>query len=216
MTSSQPSRAEQASRPGRTVVFDLGEVLVPSTGLHRSLAGVLGVEEEALGQAYWAHRRPHDLGGPAHRYWTAVFADLGLPAEPELMDRAERADVAHWSEVPTQARLLIGDLSRAGVRMTLLSNAPHGLAGAVRAAAWSRPFDRLLFSADIGAAKPSPDIYRRADVEFRTAPEQVIFFDDRADNVRAARAHGWDAHVWAGPAAAMRVLREQGVTPPPD
>ncbi|MBW0102597.1 HAD-IA family hydrolase [Pseudonocardia sp. KRD291] len=200
--------------PGPTVVFDLGEVLVPSSGLERALAAELGVDEPALRDAYWAHRLRHDLGEEPLRYWTAVFTALGMAPEPERMARAEALDVAHWSALPPASTLMIGELARMRVRLALLSNAPRGLAAAVRAASWSGPFDRLLFSADVGVAKPSADIYRRADHEFRTAPEQVVFFDDRDDNVRAARAHGWDAHVWRGAAAAMTTLRSRGIPRP--
>ncbi|BBG03067.1 haloacid dehalogenase [Pseudonocardia saturnea] len=193
------------------MVFDLGEVLVPSQGLERRLCAELGVTEADLRIAYWAHRHRYDLGDPPHRYWSAVFADLGLAPDPDRMDTAERLDVTFWSALPPTSSMLLADLARAKVRTAVLSNAPRGLAAAVRAAAWSGPFDRMLFSADIGLAKPSQDIYRRADVEFGTSPEQVVFFDDRMDNVRAAVAHGWDAHLWRGAAAAVRLLRERDV-----
>ena len=203
--------APEPTTPPTTVVFDLGEVLVPSAGLERRLAGVFAVPEPVLREAYWRHRARHDLGDPPDRYWTAVCADLGLAPERARMDAAERVDVTFWSTLPPSSSMLIADLARARVRLAVLSNAPRGLASAVRAAAWSSPFDRLLFSADVGAAKPSQDIFRRADVEFGTTPEQVLFFDDRVDNVRAASAHGWDAHRWEGAARAVRVLRERGV-----
>ncbi|MFP5020532.1 HAD-IA family hydrolase [Pseudonocardia phyllosphaerae] len=199
------------ARPPRTVVFDLGEVLVPSTGLIRTLAAELGVLERALDEAYWRHRHRHDLGDAPQRYWSAVFADLGLAPDPDRMDAAERSDVAFWSTLPTESLTLLAGLARATVRLAVLSNAPCGLAAAVRSSAWRTPFARMLFSADVGVAKPAADIYRRADVEFGTLPDQVVFFDDRADNVRAAVAHGWDAHVWRGGTAAVRVLRERGV-----
>lgn len=200
-----------SSPVGTTVVFDLGEVLVPSDGLTRMLATELGVSEVDAGRAYWAHRVAHDRGEPPMRYWTAVFADLGVPAEPALVERIEALDAARWASLPSSSALMIAELARAKVRMALLSNAPRGLAAAVRAAAWSGPFDRMLFSADVGVVKPSQDIYRRADLEFRTRPEDVVFFDDRAENVRAARAHGWDAHVWSGISPAMTVLRDRGL-----
>jgi putative hydrolase of the HAD superfamily len=199
---------------GTTVVFDLGEVLVPSEGLTRMLATELGVSEANVGRAYWAHRVAHDRGEPPMRYWTAVFADLGLPPERDRMERAEALDSARWARLPSTSSLMIAELARAKVRMALLSNAPRGLAAAVRAAAWSGPFARLLFSADVGVAKPSPDIYARADHEFRTRPDQVVFFDDRAENVRAAKAHGWDAHVWRGVSSAMATLRARGLSVP--
>lgn len=197
--------------PRRTVVFDLGEVLVPSTGLERRLSAALGVGERELRAAYWAHRQRHDLGDPPRTYWTAVFGTLGLAPEPDRLDAAERLDVTFWSTLPTTSSLLVADLARAGVPLAVLSNAPRGLAAAVRAAAWSSPFRRMVFSADVGVAKPSPDIYRRADLEYRTTPDQVIFFDDRAENVRAAVAHGWDAHLWRGTADALHLLRDRHV-----
>ncbi|MET0191491.1 MAG: HAD-IA family hydrolase [Pseudonocardia sediminis] len=199
--------------PGPTVVFDLGEVLVPSSGLEHVLAAELGVAEPALREAYWSHRPRHDLGDPPEQYWRSVFTALGLAPEPDRLARAEALDVARWAALPSASALMIGELARMRVRLAVLSNAPRGLAAAVRAATWSTPFDRLLFSADVGVAKPSPDIYRRADHEFRTSPDQVVFFDDRAENVRSARAHGWDAHVWTGAAGAMTTLRSRGIPP---
>lgn len=202
---------EHPPGPPRTVVFDLGEVLVPSAGLERRLAGSLGVTEADLRAAYWAHRPRHDLGGPPREYWAEVFGTLGLDPDPDRLDAAERLDVTFWSTPAPASSILIADLARSGDRLAVLSNAPRGLAAAVRAAAWSSPFARLLFSADVGVAKPSADIYRRADTEFRTTPEQVLFFDDRPENVRAAVAHGWEAHVWSGAAAARRLLRERAL-----
>lgn len=197
--------------PPRTVVFDLGEVLVPSTGLEQRLAGALGVTEAELRDAYWAHRPRHDLGGAPRDYWAAVFGTLGLEPDPDRLDAAERLDVTFWSTPAPASTILTADLARAGTRLAVLSNAPRGLAAAVRAAAWSNPFARLLFSADLGVAKPSADIFRRADTEFRTTPDQVLFFDDRPDNVHAATGHGWEAHVWPGAAAARRLLRERAL-----
>ncbi|HEY6797992.1 MAG TPA: HAD-IA family hydrolase [Kineosporiaceae bacterium] len=188
----------------RTVVFDLGEVLVPSTGVLPVLADELGVSEAALAAAYWPPRRAYDLGGDPDAYWAAVLAALGRPPEPAVLATLRRQDSARWSALPRQSRQLLATL--AGTRLGVLSNAPAPLAASVRAAPWSRAVDVLVFSADVGLAKPDPRIYTRADAAYGTDPGQVIFFDDRPDNVAAARDHGWDAHVWAGPDAALSVL----------
>ena len=47
---------------GTTVVFDLGEVLVPSDGLTRMLATELGVPEPDAGRAYRASCSPLTSG----------------------------------------------------------------------------------------------------------------------------------------------------------
>jgi putative hydrolase of the HAD superfamily len=63
-----------------------------------------------------------------------------------------------------------------------------------------------VFSAEVALAKPDPEIYARADATYGTEPGDVVFFDDKPENVEAARVHGWDAHVWAGADAALDIL----------
>jgi putative hydrolase of the HAD superfamily len=192
-----------------TVVFDLGEVLVPSTGVLPALAGELGVDIGPLRAAYWPGRLAYDLGGSDTTYWTGVLSALDQEPAPELIARLRDRDATKWSALPPASAQLLTGLVETGTRLGVLSNAPAPLAAAVRAAAWSAPIDVLVFSADLGLAKPDPAIYAAADQAYGTAPGDVVFFDDRADNVAAARAHGWDAHVWAGPEEALAVLAQR-------
>ncbi len=187
-------------------MFDLGEVLVSSAAVLPQLAAELDVTEEALAAAYWPPRLPYDLGKPSDAYWSAVASALGRDPEPALLQRMEDLDSAKWSTLPPHSAELLHRLASDGVRLGVLSNAPAPLAAAVRAAPWSAAVARLVFSADIGLAKPDPAIYAHADSVYGTRPEQVVFFDDRADNVAAARTHGWDAHVWVDPGTALDVL----------
>ena len=190
----------------RTVVFDLGEVLVPSGQVLPALAAELGVSPERLAGPYWSDRRPYDLGQPAADYWTGVLAGLGRAAEPELVARLCELDARKWSELPPAGAALLDAL--AGTRLGVLSNAPAALAAAVRAARWSAAFDVLVFSADLELAKPDPAIFAGADARYGTEPAEVVFFDDRPENVAAARAHGWDAHLWVDPATALATLAD--------
>lgn len=62
-------------------------------------------------------------------------------------------------------------------------------------------FDKLFLSFVTGNAKPSPAAFRDVVVHFDCAPADVVFFDDNAGNVAAARneglravnVSGWDA-----------------------
>ena len=47
----------------------------------------------------------------------------------------------------------------------------------------------------LGLAKPDPRIYREVERGTGCAGETILFFDDRAENVEAARACGWTAEV---------------------
>ena len=187
-------------------MFDLGEVLVPSSGVLPQVAAELGVTEAELAASYWSSRAAYDRGGAAGTYWSAVVEGLGRSPEPDLLDRLEGLDSTKWATLPASSAALLDRLSGDGVRLCVLSNAPAPLAAAVRAASWSAQVDHLVFSADAALLKPEPAIYAHADGVYGTSPGDVVFFDDRADNVDAARAHGWDAHVWVDPETALRVL----------
>lgn len=192
--------------PSRTVVFDLGEVLVPSTGVMPLLAAELGIAVAELSPAYWSGRAAYDLGSSAEEYWTAVLAAVGRAPEPRLLDRLTEVDSVKWSTLPQASADLLAHLQGWDVRLGVLSNAPAPLAAAVRSAAWSAGVAYLVFSADVALVKPDPQIYAHADSVYGTEPGEVVFFDDKVENVEAARAHGWDAHVWAGADAALDVL----------
>jgi putative hydrolase of the HAD superfamily len=193
-------------------MFDLGGVLVPSVSVLSALGRELGVSAEALAAAYWAERGEYDLGGDGGRYWGGVLARLGREPAPGLVDRLSAVDAALWSRLPAAtAAMLEAVTDAAGVRVGILSNAPAALAAAVRAADWSAGMGVLVFSADLGLAKPDPRIYAAADGVCGCDPAEVVFFDDRAENVAAARAHGWDAHLWGDPPTALAVLADRGI-----
>jgi putative hydrolase of the HAD superfamily len=191
----------------RTVVFDLGEVLVPSGDVMPRLAAEIGITVDELAPAYWAGRAAFDLGGSAEEYWTGVLTALGRAPEPALLAALTETDSVKWSTLPRVSADLLAHLQGSGVRLGVLSNAPGPLAAAVRAARWSAGIAHLVFSAEVALVKPDPAIYAHADTVYGTQPGDVVFFDDKVENVEAARAHGWDAHVWAGADAALEVLR---------
>lgn len=180
----------------RTVVFDVGDVLVPTLSLHAVVGAGLGLPEAEFLSGFWTGRGAYDLGGAASEYWTGVLGAWGREADPDLMAELERRDAERWSVLPDEQAALVAERAAAGDRLALLSNAPAPLASAVRAAAWSDPFDVLVFSCDLGVGKPDPELFARAAALL--GPGETVFLDDKAENVEAARAHGWDAHVWVG------------------
>ena len=56
--------------------------------------------------------------------------------------------------------------------------------------------ERILCSGDLNVAKPEPGFYSRVAAELGVSPESILFFDDSARNVEAARACGWQAFIY--------------------
>jgi putative hydrolase of the HAD superfamily len=59
-----------------------------------------------------------------------------------------------------------------------------------------RHFEKVFLSFEIGYCKPDPMAYKTVIDYFKIDPNQILFIDDRAENVVAARAVGMQAEVF--------------------
>ena len=197
----------------RAVVFDLGEVLASPGTLLADLAARARLEEEHLSTAYWAHREEHDRGGDADTYWRAVLAAAGGADDEALRTWLGEADARVWSTLRPDARETLAGLHAAGVRVAILSNAPHAMAQASRASDWAAWVDDWFFSAELRTAKPDPAIYATVTQHLAVRPGEILFFDDRQVNVDAALDAGWQAHLWTSAETVRRTLRDLELLP---
>jgi glucose-1-phosphatase len=220
------------SPPERVVCFDLGGVLVR---ICRSW-------DEACVQAQLAYRAPELMASEAYRlrrrdvveryqrgdlacaaYYAALSEAVGgayTTAEVELIH-----SVWTLQEYPGALELVQALNGIPSVTTACLSNtnAAHWrrLVGEDGRAEYPsvRELRHQLASHLLGCAKPESEIYERAEQQFfgaqRPAPKQVIFFDDLAENVAAARARGWTAfqvdHTGDTVSQMRRHLAEEGL-----
>jgi putative hydrolase of the HAD superfamily len=191
----------------RWIVFDFGEVISQRNPALPFMAERLGVSLDAFEAAYW-DRDAYDRGGSDAEYWSLIGSALGLSFDSAVVREMTSMDNAGWLDDPVADTVaLIEDLSSLGVPLALLSNAPVTFARLAEKVPWAKHFRHLVFSGDLGLAKPDLEIFRR--VESVIGSSDVIFFDDRASNVEGARAAGWDARLWTSAAAARLELRTE-------
>ena len=55
------------------------------------------------------------------------------------------------------------------------------------------PYRAVIESYEVGHIKPEAAIYNLAAKRAKVAPQQILFIDDRKDNVKGAQAAGWQA-----------------------
>jgi putative hydrolase of the HAD superfamily len=202
---SKKRRGPASSDPHRlTVVFDFGGVLSAGHDPVPDVQELTGGDAEAVGRALWEHRDAYDHGtiGP-REYWQHVADAAGMSAlTDQEVDDLQDADNRYFLHLDPDARALVHDLARNRIRILLLSNASVAFGGAVRRADWFEAFTFAVVSGEEGVVKPDAEIYRTLldalahESGGVARPGDVIFFDDRQDNVDAARALGIDAHVW--------------------
>ena len=76
-------------------------------------------------------------------------------------------------------------------------------------------FDREYVSGRMGVIKPDPRIFEMVEQDCGIAPNQLLFTDDKAENITAAARRGWRTHqfeTWQGWAA--RLVAEGLLTKP--
>jgi HAD superfamily hydrolase (TIGR01509 family) len=202
----------------RAVVLDIGSVLE--------------IIDDTIFPAPFEQR--HGLGAGAVE--AAIHA---LPAHPGLGGVTEAETREHWRRelelTEAKADELMADYWRwyvgtldqelfdwfAGQRPArktgILSNSGPGAREAERCWGFEEITDDIVYSHEVGLLKPDPRIYALATERLDVRPHEVVFLDDVAGHVAAARAAGWHAVVHGTTAESIReieqIVAEQALRP---
>ncbi len=206
-------------RSVRAVVFDYGNVLCLEQTLEdmKGMALVCGIPHERFSELYWKLRAPYDRGdidGPA--YWTAVVGQQELSLSRDQIATLIKLDsesITRPNEGAVQWSKLLHD---EGFPLTLLSNMPRELSRHVTKSFPSLSiFKYLIYSCDYGSIKPELSIYRNCLELLKVAPEDILYLDDRAENVEAAGRLGMNSvHFDTVEKTASRVESRFGIPVP--
>ena len=194
------------------VMFDYGGVVSHPLSPQdlASLAGAAGVGVPALEHGYWEWRRAYDLGElDAAGYWRQVGRSLGRGFSDAKISELIQLDIVSWLRLQAGTVALIEDLAAAGLPLALLSNAPDELAEAIGGLPLAAHFGHLFFSCQLKLAKPDPACYSRALAGLGASAEDVIFIDDRSENVAAAAALGLRSVHFTSAAGARAAVAER-------
>jgi 2-haloacid dehalogenase len=194
------------------VIFDIGNVLIE-----------------------WQPERHYDHWiGEARR--KEMFAAVDLHAMNDRIDSGENwRDVIHetaeaypaWRDeilgwyanwialaspvIPLSVHLLRA-LRAKGIPVFALTNfGVESFAYAQTIYAFLNEFDRTYVSGEMKVIKPASRIYDMVESDCGLGPETLLFADDRADNVAAAQARGWQTHLFEGPEGWADCLIEHGL-----
>ncbi len=192
-----------ASPPVRAVLFDYGLVLSgpPNPAAWARMHTTLAFEPDRFHHEYWVRRHDYDRGTlTGESYWRAIAAEAGLLApSSETLDILYDADTDLWTDLNPPMVEWAQSLRRVGVRTGILSNMPDRMeTGVLRKHPWLYDFDHLTWSHALKLAKPEAAIYQHAAQGLHTPAENILFIDDRAENIAAAREAGMQAIQYTG------------------
>jgi FMN phosphatase YigB (HAD superfamily) len=72
-------------------------------------------------------------------------------------------------------------------------------------------FDGYIFSYEVGAMKPLPEIYAAMEKKCGRRGSDLIYLDDRAENIAAGATRGWRAILHESPVQTRQALASLGI-----
>jgi glucose-1-phosphatase len=198
----------------RTIIFDLGRVLVPFDfqRSYQRLAPLCGLTFEQIPERL----RPTGL---VQRFESGQIQPEAFVQEFSRilginLQYADFCDI--WSAIFLPETLIPEDMIkalRARHRLLLLSNT-NAIHFQMIEANYPilRHFDHKVLSYKVGAMKPEPRIYAEAIRHAQCEPHEIFFTDDIPEYVEGARQAGIDAVQFQNAEQIARELRARGVS----
>jgi putative hydrolase of the HAD superfamily len=183
----------------KVVVFDYGGVicLMPSPEMRSELVRLSGLSADVLWELDRKYRGEWDRGtydGIGH--YRRILAKAGVSLNDDSLARIVRADIDSWKHMDPATLQLMRDIKASGLRLGILSNIPRDFPR--ESVPVFAEADVAVYSCDLGIIKPEAGIYEKLREKAGCSYEDIVFFDDKVDNVNKARELGIQAFLWEG------------------
>lgn len=131
----------------------------------------------------------------------AMVAQLGISVQ-------EWHDVLHKVEQPNLELMTYLKTLRDHYKLAILSNANRGLIEYIESIGGENCFDDAIVSADVGLAKPDPEIYKHAAERLDVGLDECVFIDDRQSFLDPAKTLGMSTILYKDFAQTKAALEE--------
>lgn len=140
-------------------------------------------------------------------FTAAIVGELGLA----MSAAAFLDEFTGWLKGPIPEAFDLVERIPLNYRVAILSNMSALHWKKVQAMRLPSRIESAFVSCETGLLKPAPEAFLRAAQGMGLEPSRVLFLDDGGDNVAAARAFGFEAHVVRTPDAIESVLRDYSI-----
>jgi putative hydrolase of the HAD superfamily len=191
----------------KIVVFDYGGVIcyMPTPEMRSELARLSGLSAEVLWDLDRKYRGEWDRGtydGIGH--YRFILAKAGVSLGDGKLADIVRADIESWKQINPDTLQLVRDIKASGLRVGILSNIPYDFPkDSVPIFAEA---DIAVYSCDLGIIKPEAGIYEKLREKAGCLYEEIVFFDEKVDNVNKAKELGMRACLWEGAEQARKIV----------
>jgi putative hydrolase of the HAD superfamily len=197
-----------------TVLLDLdGVVRCWDHSIDLEIERKYGLESGAISKIAFSQEllTPAITGQVSDARWRHQIAKA---LEAFVSERDAKSAVASWSAPIGDVNDHVLDLIRrvrAHANVALVTNATDRLDADLRKLGLLDEIDGYVNSSEVGAIKPSPQIYRAALEQFKSRPQQTAYIDDTHSYVDAAINMGMIGHKYVNPHDMQKFLDAHGL-----
>jgi putative hydrolase of the HAD superfamily len=182
----------------KAVVFDYGKVIsqAPNTHVRQDIADAFGVSEEEVGKLIGKYIGDFRKGKMTEDdFWIKISGDLNKPI-PANKYELWRNDFRNKLEISEEMLAFVRFLKAKGIKVAVLSNNIAPYVDVIRKRDGYKDFDIVINSCEVGYCKPDEDIYQLALSKLNLKPEEVLFVDNRQENLDTAQRIGMKTELF--------------------
>lgn len=195
----------------KVVLFDLGGVVFEN-GTKLFITEI--AERYNLGREFVSSVLNGELGtqyreGKISRdeFWSAATKELGIHVS---IDELEEAWINHYNLIE-ETKEIIDELKKQYKLYYLSDNVKERVEKISTKHNFLEWFEGGIFSHEVGARKPQPEVYKAALEKIGVPPEEIVFIDDKEENLPPAEELGMNVLLFTDPHQLREDLIKLGV-----
>ncbi|CUI17367.1 putative hydrolase [Candidatus Protochlamydia naegleriophila] len=149
-------------------------------------------------------------GGTEENFWKEYATENGHQLPSDWLEQLDNTRLKAIKEIPGMVQV-VKELQQMGYQTPLLSNVRMSQARLKRQLGYYDMFYPVLLSYEIGADKPGVKAYEILLERLKMAPGTLLFVDNKADNVAAAKMMGIDGVVFENAKQLVEELQKRGI-----
>lgn len=196
----------------QAIVFDFGGVLTNKPNREAVVQFIqksFNLSNEEFEKLNQEKRIALKQGKTDEEFWLSYAKTRGITL-PNDWVQSLKSVMKEAIAINPQMYAMIEELREQQIPVAMLSNIDDRFAKIIREFGFYKPFKPCLLSCEIGFEKPDPKAYELLLEAIQFPAEEVVFIDDKATNVDAAKKLGIDAIVFESEKQIRDELNKRG------
>ncbi|MBI3237011.1 MAG: HAD family phosphatase [Chlamydiales bacterium] len=197
----------------QAIVFDFGGVMTGEPNREAVITFICQsfcFSVEKFEKVNQEKRLAVNQGKTDEEFWTAYAKNKGIKL-PHNWGSSFKSVMKTAIGINSEMYVLVDQLKEQHITIALLSNIDERLSKLIRDFGLYEPFDPCLLSCEIGIEKPDLKAYKLLLAKLNLPPKEVLFIDDRPENIESAKAMGLNAILFESEQHLRNELRKRGI-----